>query len=275
MSKKSPIISPFIPVNQPGGTHFFMPHFGIIHFLAWMIVAAAMLGVCHAAKLFIPDPSSTCIREVIVALLAIIFSAGFVGVGEMFRQRWWTVHDDLQPGHWLLLAVYLFSILAVLLLPTPGKSPIIYAIVIVIAQAVVVAFWIYANKNLNDTKPWKRLFQIIKVVLALSFAPTLFYLISVILPSSSVRRDDFGMSGLGLALFLYGLSSLCLFLSLTSIGIALLVSLFGDWIYLVRRDWVHWLGVVEFILLPLHFMLLLTIMERTFKTPPLLLLFNM
>jgi hypothetical protein len=84
------------------------PRLGIIHLLAWLTVAAALLGIERSARLlenaaihsdkFVPH------NQVLDTIHVIGIAAGVVGLAALIRWRVGGHPSPLAPGHWILIA---------------------------------------------------------------------------------------------------------------------------------------------------------------------------
>jgi hypothetical protein len=251
-----------VSLEQPKEPQFSVPTFGIIHLLAWMTVAAMMLGFCKSAHFFQSNGNMQWIpwllREVPIALLAIVFSAGIVGIGEMFRRQWWRRYADLQPGHRLLLASYIFLVLTVLVVRSLSlyeKHTFLFFVICFLALCANEIFWLLAARKLNDSNFWKWLLRF--AAYFFGFAIGLFILIPIFLvytyyhptrpsPVSVGLGDGAIIAILYFAAVVVYFAVVIVYLAqgIVISEIAVLISILNDRKQHRRRDWLHYFAAV-------------------------------
>lgn len=236
---------------------FYRPtRLGIIHLLAWMVVAAVLLSMMmmslKSIKRILPEAQQVevfssglglpiTVLQTIHLAGTILLAGGLVGLFILVRDRFRGAPGRWQPGHWLLMVQ-----------STAG----------VIDQLMVVVYTL----PLAD---WAHFSVLSDIGTVVSFFCGLFgtgaYLVGAIrCPAGRLWRWVLGLFALGIGLFLhmYGLLLLPLdgsiryqlaniimplirleWVSILINGLLLAIAVVRDLLKRNRRDWLHWLGV--------------------------------
>jgi hypothetical protein len=217
---------------------------GILHLLAWGILAAALVIFNRALGQFGPQVSGISearqiFSQLVQAAYSVIQAAALVGGGVFWMDRLRQKPGSLQPGHWIL-AINSFAIPAILLLfalnscishfsiqPFHFIHPIYALLMLLQTLAYGWAAW-----RLPEYQRWKWGLGLLSLEgLGFSFV---YFLISLQL----IALASFA----GVAMQIHYLFNAMNFFRYF-VGAFLVVIMLVDLSRGFRRDWLHWLGV--------------------------------
>lgn len=94
------------------------PRLGIIHFLAWITLTAALIGLWEFARLFdTPGGGSPggerSLGEILFCADLVAVAAGFVAACSVLRAKSRDLFLDAEPGHWLAIVHSVLFVVAV------------------------------------------------------------------------------------------------------------------------------------------------------------------
>jgi hypothetical protein len=249
------------PSPPPPAPYFRPPRLGIIHFLAWITVAAVILGLFqsfnHFAEETLGQQYATykhSINFIVYSINFIIIAAKLVGMTVVVRGRIRRQPSRWQPGHFLITAhsiydIFYYSISLVglyyLLLLVSMSSPNLKGFYFGWCLALIFLYWIKAAlffwwwKRSSDPLRWKTLFFLEAMIDFLVSLPY-FYYVSITMGWLKSQGDN--------KLIIYGVLICTLLLAVIYLSTAILDYRRGP-----RRDWVHWLGIATTVLMILLF----------------------
>jgi hypothetical protein len=223
-----------IPVESPNALpdsdYFRSPCLGIFHFLAFIALAAALIGF----YVFFEMPNIKSDQFGMMVLLytsqiirKLIIAANCVGLWILFVSKIRKIPGRLQPGHWILMFQTIATILALLIggivYFSAFRGTRLYAILIGYESIFLMLTYILLIFLLREVNSWKVLFgtlAMLNVMLGLM------------------------MSHQGMLIELKLHDSLIQLVADCLVLIALIYAIALDWKNYPIRDWLHWLGLV-------------------------------
>jgi hypothetical protein len=174
---------------------------------------------------------------------AILFSAGIVGTAVLIRAKYWKMYSRLQPGHWLLLMSTLALLLCFGIVEIGRRLRVIsitdshfFVILIAVPVMYFLAFCISARK-LNTTRFWKKLFRIFVCL----HGGIVLFVIGLSLRLFSTGYISQAATGLFMILCMVGIATAVIY----GLGV-LFFAMRADRKPPVARDWLHWLGLLNY-----------------------------
>jgi hypothetical protein len=221
---------------------------GIIHFLAWMTIAAVLLSLDFSLKTFSPGPISQNQSDMNAwrAAIDIILAAFLVGGGVLSIDCFRGKPGAFQPGHWIVaISAFQFSVewaifcfyrrFANTILFNPNRTNL--SIVWVVVLFLTALLYRRGAWKLIERGPWKWILGFMAVrclcdsINILSYYTELF----LIMP-----------------LWIFVVFSLY-----TPLAGLLIFATMGDFGNGLRRDWLHWLGAAAFLAMMVFFDLIM------------------
>ncbi|MCE5268672.1 MAG: hypothetical protein LLG00_12380 [Planctomycetaceae bacterium] len=221
------------------GDQLRVPQFGIIHLLALTTITAVLLklnmGMSPGTALGKVPESRILLDRILQTIDAIVTAGGLVGVVALVRARCHIALARLQPGHWLVLIFSFESLLRTLAWASlRGLAPEVAArpsANLFMAAGIAVYFTVAfraAAFRIQDVRRWGTLLAAMAVFNGLAAVGAI---------AAIILSSDAGSALLGVTACWWPLAS----------PWAIVVAV-SDWRDRLRRDWVHWLGVVVFII---------------------------
>ncbi len=215
------------------------PRHGIRHLLAWLTVSAVMLRflVLPQSSFFSLDgPALQAQQHAMGIFRAAYFSAVLCAAVVLLRTKLRGTPGPFQPGHWICLAMapclatiafvenglsgYLAS--ANHLLSGFGRAATGLVLWPVLIQ-VAVFVWCTIQRMYTSAWWWRLAFLVFSLASAYAFLMDLDWL--WLLPGTPIVHHPEAHG------------------ACVAIVLAIVAAVSSDWVFCVRRDWLHWLGV--------------------------------
>ncbi len=239
----TPADPPIAPI--PAEPEYYQPpRLGIIHLLAWITVSAVLFGFDGVLKtLDVAFKLSDVVRALQFVGLAGM-AAGIVGLTALVRWRNRSACGPLAPGHWILIAEVVASLLSYCgdtanELLQPFAIPNQISLLAMEAAAMLVdltrmSIYIWAALRIKENRGWRGIFTLLAI-------------------AAAIQACDDASSGLAFSNIVPAIAPFGLSIGLFSAAVEGITALVL-FIFVVadrslpRRDWLHVLGVALFIL---------------------------
>ena len=243
---------PFAPPPE----RFNPPRLGIIHLLAWTGIAAIYLKYCAAMGVFDFVADSTNTVQWIVTIIhglinTLVVAAVIEGGCVILLAKMRGSKGTLQPGHWMLVISSILTIasigcwtLGVFIkdwlevtadIEYPGADLYIYKMHYICLDILAIPLCLIAAVRLKDAFRWRLMF----------WASIITSVVGCMMNTAVVGLMFIDFTTIGYHAWMVSEYPIGSILMLIFFSAAVLI----DFLSRVKRDWLHWLGVVSSIVL--------------------------